>query len=112
CPRESADRSAARGTGERFRRAIWTGCRDCTWRSALMPIRSSGDFERKKLAPAQLRTLGPPRYATRGKRPVARRDGEKGETPPTQTLMPEARGMESERGLQPAFRKIAIKSVV
>ena len=35
----------------------------------------------KKLGPAQLRAPGPPRYATRGKLPVARRDGEKGINP-------------------------------
>ena len=33
------------------------------------------------MGPAQLRTPGPPRYATRGNLPVSRRDGEKGETP-------------------------------
>src|SRR5438874_7027555 len=33
------------------------------------------------MAPARLRTLGPPRYATRGKLPVARRGGEKGDKP-------------------------------
>src|SRR6478672_8157031 len=58
----------------------------------------------KKLAPAQLRTLGPPRYATRGKLPVVRRDGEKGETPSTQALMPESRGIDAEQGVQPLFR--------
>src|SRR5437868_223012 len=46
--------------------------------AASTPIRCDGGFQRKKLAPAQQRTLGPPRYATRGILPVARRNGERG----------------------------------
>src|SRR3954452_11716946 len=44
-------------------------------RAYTVPGRLSAE---KRMAPAQLRTLGPPRYATRGKLPVARRDGERG----------------------------------
>jgi len=40
-----------------------------------------------------------------------RRNGEKGITPSMQALMPESRGINAERGLQLAFRKIREKSV-
>jgi hypothetical protein len=43
--------------------------------------------------------------------PVARRGREKGKTPPMQTLMPDSRGIDAERGVQLAFRKIARSSV-
>ena len=48
------------------------------------PVRDSCAV--KKMGPARLRAPGPPRYATRGKLPVSRRDGEKGKTPSMQGL--------------------------
>src|SRR5687768_6491690 len=58
------------------------------------------------MGPAQLRALGPPRYATRGKLPAeARRDGEKGKTPSIERLMPDPQAIEAERRVQPQFRK-------
>ena len=87
------------------------------WIIAARRVNCSGRFRRKrcrfsrrpashkKTAPAQLRALGPPRYATRGKTPVARPDGEKGITPSMTRLMPDSRAMDAERGVQPAFRK-------
>jgi hypothetical protein len=32
--------------------------------------------------------------------------GKKGKTPPNQSLMPDSRGLDAERALQPPFRKI------
>ena len=53
------------------------------------------------MGPEQLRTPGPPRYATRG----ILSDGEKGETPSLPVHMRDSRLNEAERGLQHLFRK-------
>ena len=60
------------------------------------------------MGPEQLRTPGPPRYATRGisvrRKPA--KDEEKGETPSVRMHMPDSQLNGAERALQQSFRKL------
>jgi hypothetical protein len=39
-------------------------------------------------------------------------DGEKGKTPPNEQLVPDSRGIDAERQVQPPFRKTVKKSAI
>src|SRR5574338_1017923 len=58
-----------------------------------------------KKGPTRLRAPGLPRYATRGKLSVSRRDGEKGKTPSDEGLMPDPHATFAERQVQHSFMK-------
>jgi hypothetical protein len=62
------------------------------------------------MGPEQLRTPGPPRYATRGIsfRPYGRRTRRKGETSSLRLHMPDSRLNGAERPLQLSFRKLPV----
>src|SRR6185503_14656789 len=64
------------------------------------------------MGPMQQRASGPPRYATRGNLVrLTGHDREKGKTPSNEALMPDSRGLNAERRVQPPFRENADASV-